>query len=111
MSAGTHETARVAGNNQKRRMAWVFGGAAMSVLAAGLLMQYFRAAAGQAAAGAALVAAAGDAGAAGVIACAKSGAQKRAGTINDATKNDLQMRLVFMRTLYQIQSNACRALA
>ena len=50
MSAGTHETARVAGNNQKRRMAWVFGGAAMSVLAAGLLMQYFRAAAGQAAA-------------------------------------------------------------
>ena len=67
--------------------------------------------AGHAAAGAALVAAAGDAGAAGAVACAKSGAQKRADAINDATKNDLQMRVVFMRRLYQIQPNACRAFA
>jgi hypothetical protein len=63
---------------------------------------------GQVAAGVALVAAAGDAGA---VACAKSGAQKRAGAINDARKNDVQMRVVFMRTLYQIQPNTCRAFA
>ena len=49
MSAGTHETAGNAGKNQKRRMVWVFSGAAAAVLAAGLLMQYFRAPAGQAA--------------------------------------------------------------
>ena len=66
---------------------------------------------GQVAAGVALVAAAGDAGAAGAVACAKSGAQKKAGAINDARQNDVQMRVVFMRTLYQIRPNACRAFA
>lgn len=47
MSAGTHETASVA--RPKRRMMWVFGGAATAVITGGLLMQYFRAPAGEAA--------------------------------------------------------------
>lgn len=49
MSAGTHATASNA--KPKRRIMWVFGGAAMAVVAGGLLMQYFRAPAGQAADG------------------------------------------------------------
>lgn len=48
MSAGTHVTANVDAK-PRRRMIWVFGGAAMAVIAGGLLMQYFRAPAGQAA--------------------------------------------------------------
>lgn len=44
MSAGTHVA-----NRPKRRMIWIFGGAATAVIAGGLLMQYFRAPAGQAA--------------------------------------------------------------
>lgn len=47
MSAGTHDTANVA--RPKRRMMWVFGGAATAVVAGGLLMQYFRAPTGEAA--------------------------------------------------------------
>ena len=50
MSAGTHDTAVSGGGEQKRRMMMVFGGAALAVVTAGLLMQYFRAPAGQAAA-------------------------------------------------------------
>ncbi len=50
MSAGTHATAGNGGSKQKRRMMMVFGGAAVAVITAGLLMQYFRAPAGHAAA-------------------------------------------------------------
>lgn len=49
MSAGTHDSAKNANNNPKQRMIWIFGGAAAAVVTAGLLMQYFRAPAGQAA--------------------------------------------------------------
>lgn len=49
MSAGTHHTAGNANNNPKRRLLWIFGGAAAAVVTAGLLMQHFRAPAGQAA--------------------------------------------------------------
>lgn len=49
MSAGTHATTNNA--KPKRRIIWVFGGAATAVIAGGLLMQYFRAPAGQAADG------------------------------------------------------------
>ena len=49
MTAGTHVTANNA--KPKRRIIWIFGGAAMAVIASGLLMQYFRAPAGQAADG------------------------------------------------------------
>lgn len=49
MTAGTHVTANNA--KPKRRIIWIFGGAAMAVVAGGLLMQYFRAPAGQAADG------------------------------------------------------------
>lgn len=49
MSAGTHDSAGNANNKPKRQMIWIFGGAAMAVVTAGLLMQYFRAPAGQAA--------------------------------------------------------------
>ena len=49
MSAGTHDSASNANNKPKQRMIWVFGGAAAAVVTAGLLMQYFRAPAGQAA--------------------------------------------------------------
>lgn len=48
MSAGTHETANNTAN-PKRRTIWIFGGAAAAVIMGGLLMQYFRAPAGQAA--------------------------------------------------------------
>ena len=50
MSAGKHDTAGNANNQPTRRMIWIFGGAAAAVVAAGLLMQHFRAPAGQAAA-------------------------------------------------------------
>ena len=50
MSAGTHDTAGNANNKPTRRLIWIFGGAAVAVVAAGLLMQHFRAPAGQAAA-------------------------------------------------------------
>ena len=49
MSAGTHTTAQSADAKPKRRMLWIFGGAAVAVVAGGLLMQYFRATSGQAA--------------------------------------------------------------
>ncbi|MEK6257035.1 MAG: peptidylprolyl isomerase [Planctomycetota bacterium] len=49
MSAGTHETAANANNKPRRKMIWIFGGAAAAVVTAGLLMQHFRAPAGQAA--------------------------------------------------------------
>lgn len=49
MSAGTHDTAVNAKNTPKQRMIWIFGGAAVAVVAAGLLMQHFRAPVGQAA--------------------------------------------------------------
>jgi len=49
MSAGTHDAAANAKNKPKQRMIWIFGGAAAAVVTAGLLMQYFRAPAGQAA--------------------------------------------------------------
>ncbi len=48
MSAGTHPTANNAAK-PKQRMLWIFGGAATAVVAGGILMQYFRAPAGQAA--------------------------------------------------------------
>jgi foldase protein PrsA len=51
MSAGTHDTANTVAAKPKRRMIWIFGGAATAVVAGGLLMQYFRAPAGQAADG------------------------------------------------------------
>ena len=46
MSAGTHG---VTENKPRRRAIWILGGAAAAVIAGGLLMQYFRAPAGQAA--------------------------------------------------------------
>ena len=49
MSAGTHVTANNVAAKPKRRMVWIFGGAAAAVITGGLLMQYFRAPAGQAA--------------------------------------------------------------
>lgn len=49
MSAGTHETAKATANKPKRWMIWTLGGAAVAVVAAGLLMQSWRAPAGQAA--------------------------------------------------------------
>lgn len=49
MSAGTHTTNENA--KPQRRLIWIFGGAAIAVIAGGLLMQYFRAPAGQAADG------------------------------------------------------------
>jgi parvulin-like peptidyl-prolyl isomerase len=49
MSAGTHDTAGNANNKPRRKMIWIFGGAAAAVVTAGLLMQHFRAPAGQAA--------------------------------------------------------------
>ena len=48
MSAGTHPTANNAAK-PRQRMFWIFGGAATAVIAGGILMQYFRAPAGQAA--------------------------------------------------------------
>jgi hypothetical protein len=59
--------------------------------------------AGHEAAGAAVAA---ETGAAGALACANSGAAIMFGTSKAAAKNDLQMRVVFMRKLYQIQSRA-----
>ena len=52
---------------------------------------------------------AAEVGAAGAVVCANSGAQKRTGAINEAAQNNLQMRFVFMRTLYQIQLAVLRA--
>ncbi|MBS0203551.1 MAG: peptidylprolyl isomerase [Planctomycetes bacterium] len=43
MSAGTHGTANNGKVNPKRRLIWIFGGAAAAVVTGGLLMQYFRA--------------------------------------------------------------------
>ena len=48
MSAGTHDAANNVAQ-PKRRMIWIFGGAASAVIIGGLLMQHFRAPAGQAA--------------------------------------------------------------
>ena len=48
MSAGTHDAATNVAQ-PKRRMIWIFGGAASAVIIGGLLMQHFRAPAGQAA--------------------------------------------------------------
>lgn len=48
MSAGTHPTATNAAK-PRQRMFWIFGGAATAVIFGGILMQYFRAPAGQAA--------------------------------------------------------------
>ena len=55
------------------------------------------------------VVAAAEVGAAGAVVCANSGAHKTTDAMNEAAQNNLQMRLVFMRTLYQIQLNALRA--
>ncbi len=49
MSAGTHDAAANANNKPRRQLIWIFGGAAVALIAAGLLMQHFRAPAGQAA--------------------------------------------------------------
>ena len=49
MSAGTHDAAGNASNKPRRKLIWIFGGAAAAVVTAGLLMQHFRAPAGQAA--------------------------------------------------------------
>jgi foldase protein PrsA len=49
MSAGTHATAQNVDAKPRRRVIWIFGGAATAVVAGGLLMQYFRAPSGQAA--------------------------------------------------------------
>ena len=52
---------------------------------------------------AATAVAAAEVGAAGAVVCAVSGEHKRTDTMNEAEQNNLQMRLVFMRPLYQIQ--------
>lgn len=49
MSAGTHNTAENATNKTKQRLTWILGGTAAAAVAAGLLMQSFRAPAGHAA--------------------------------------------------------------
>lgn len=49
MSAGTHETTSQSGAKPNRWFMWMCGGAASAVVAGGLLMQYWRAPAGQAA--------------------------------------------------------------
>lgn len=49
MGAGTHGTANSVSAKPKRRLIWIFGGAAMAVVAGGLLMQYFRGPMGHAA--------------------------------------------------------------
>ena len=48
MSAGTHPTANNAAK-PRQRLFWIFGGAATAVIVGGILMQYFRAPASQAA--------------------------------------------------------------
>jgi len=45
----------------------------------------------------------------GAVVCATSGAHKTTDAMNEAAQNNLQMRLFFMRTLYQIKVNALRA--
>lgn len=49
MSAGTHDAANSVDAKPRRRIIWIFGGAAAAVVTGGMLMQYFRAPSGQAA--------------------------------------------------------------